>query len=259
MEYAIDKGWWPKAKKSEFDFARAYIDLQTPLQLSRIRVQRSRQLMRQKSNGNVSPQWVMRILRDHYEDTFLDGPYFNAALPDFLSLCMHSSPAEFTWGNTASSAVFILPDDSEHLARMWWSPVTPCTGLYIPVFAKAGRLPNVLSTAGRMGKTVTAPPRAKRDEFSEQSYWWLFRDLLDKIKGDETGTEFNKRRPLARAAFDRLEDKWAGQCKQVEQEAIARITSGKTADASRILDNFTKQCVEEAVATVNRLRKSMRT
>lgn len=31
----------------------------------------------------------MRILRDHYEGTFLGGPYFNAALPDFLTLCMH--------------------------------------------------------------------------------------------------------------------------------------------------------------------------
>ncbi len=46
VEYAIDKGWWPKDKKDEFDFARAYIDLKTPLQLSHLRVQRSRQLRR---------------------------------------------------------------------------------------------------------------------------------------------------------------------------------------------------------------------
>ena len=31
---------------------------------------------------------MKRILRDHYEDTFLEGPYFNPALPDFLTLCM---------------------------------------------------------------------------------------------------------------------------------------------------------------------------
>jgi len=197
----------------------------------------------------------MRILRDHYEDTFLDGPYFNAALPDFLTLCMHSSPAEFTWGNTASSAVFILPDESDRLARMWWTPVTPCTGLYLPVFARAGRLPKTLSTAGRMGKTVTAPPQAERDEFSEKSYWWLFRDLLDKIKGDETGTEFCNRQPAARAAFDRLERKWADQCQQVKQRSIDQIRSGRTADATRTLDDFTEKCVEEAVAAVNHLRR----
>jgi len=255
VDYAVEKGWWPKARRSEFDFARAYIDVKTPLQLSQLRVQRSRQLLRQKENGRVSPRWVMRILRDHYEDTFLDGPYFNAALPDFLTLCMHSSPAEFTWGNTASSAVFILPGESDRLARMWWTPVTPCTGLYLPVFARAGRLPKTLSTAGRMGKTVTAPPEAKRDEFSEKSYWWLFRDLLDKIKGDETGTEFCDRQPAARAAFDRLERKWADQCQQVKQRSIDQMTSGKTADATRTLDDFTEKCVEEAVAAVNRLRR----
>jgi len=257
VDYAVEKGWWPKHKKGRFDFAMAYIDLKTPLQLSQIRVQRARQLLGQKKDGNVSPRWVMRILRDHYEDTFLDGPYFNAALPDFLTLCMHSSPAEFTWGNTASSAVFILPDDSERLARMWWTPVTPCTGLYLPVFAGAGRLPKVLSTAGKMGKTVTPPPQAKRDEFSEQSYWWLFRDLLDKVKGDRIGTEFNKRQPVVRAAFDQLEKKWADQCRQVEGRSIAEINSGKSAGATRILDDFTAKCVGEAVATVNELRKSM--
>ena len=169
VQYAVEKGWWPRDKKSEFDFARAYIDLKTPLQLSHLRVQRSRQLLRRKENGEVSPRWVMRILRDHYEDTFLEGPYFNAALPDFLTLCMHSSPAGFTWGNTASSAVFVLPNDSDRLARIWWTPVTPCTGLYLPVFAAASRLPGVLATAGQMGKTVTAPPRARRDKFSERS------------------------------------------------------------------------------------------
>jgi len=258
VEYAIEKGWWPKDKKNDFDFARAYIDLKTPLQLSHLRVQRSRQLLCQKADGEVSPRWVMRILRDHYEDTFLNGPYFNAALPDFLTLCMHSSPAEFTWGNTASSAVFILPDGSDRLARMWWTPVTPCTGLYVPVFPAASRLPRVLSTAGQMGKTVTAPPQAKRDEFLENSYWWLFRDLLDNIKGDETGTEFSKRQPAARAVFDRLERKWMDQCKQAEQRSIDQMKSGKTADATQTLDDFTEKCVAEAIASVNRLRKDYR-
>jgi len=257
VDYAVDKGWWPKSKRDEFDFARAYIDLETPLHLSQLRVQRSRQLLCQKENGGVSPQWVMRILRDHFEDTFLNGPNFNAALPDFLTLCMHSSPAEFTWGNTASSAIFILPDNSERLAQMWWTPATPCTGLYIPVFAVASRLPKVLTVAGRQGKTVTPPLQAKRDEFSAKSYWWLFRDLLDKIKGDETGTEFDKRQPIVRSAFDRLEQKWMAQCREVEQRAITQRESREIAKMIRTLDDFTERCVQEAVATVNKLQQSM--
>jgi secernin len=189
----------------------------------------------------------MRVLRDHYEDTFLGGPNFNAALPDFLTLCMHSSPAEFTWGNTASSAVFLLPADSKRLAQMWWTPVTPCTGLYLPVFASASGLPEVLTAAGIEGKTVTPPPQAKPDQFSANSYWWLFRDLLDKIKGDETGTAFSERQPVARAAFDRLEQEWTARCKEVEQQAIAQRNSTP-------LDDFTRSCVDEAVTAASRLR-----
>ncbi len=250
VDYAIDRGWWPGNKRRDFDFARAYIDIKTPLQLSQLRVQRSRQLLCQKENGDVSPPWVMRVLRDHYEDTFLNGPNFNAALPDFLTLCMHSSPAGFTWGNTASSAVFILPADPGRIAQMWWTPVTPCTGLYLPVFATTGRLPKTLTTAGRRGKSVTPPHRAQPDSFSSKSYWWLFRDLLDAIKGDDTGTAFAKRQPLARATFNRLEQKWLAECQAVEQESIRQKSSSP-------LDRFTSRCVDEALESLKRLRQSL--
>ncbi len=79
---------------------------------------RSRQLLAEQQ-GQVTPQWMKRIARDHYEDTFLQGPYFDAADPDFHSLCMHSSAANFTWGNTASSCIAVLPR-----AR----PNCPCSG-----------------------------------------------------------------------------------------------------------------------------------
>jgi len=258
VDYAIDRGWWPREQKNDFDFARAYIDLKTPLQLSQLRVQRSHQLLCQKQDGDISPQWVMRVLRDHYEGTFLGGPNFNAALPDFLTLCMHSSPAGFTWGNTASSAVFLLPEKSDRLAQMWWTPVTPCTGLYIPVFAATGKLPDVVTRAGRQGKTVTAPDRAKPDTFSEKSYWWLFRDLLDRIKGDETGTRFRQRQPVVRKAFDRLERQWLDRSLNIEQLAITERGSGKQAQASRRLDEFTDSCVTEALETVTMLKRSMK-
>ena len=257
VDYAIDRGWWPREKKHDFDFARAYIDLKTPLQLSQLRVQRSNQLLCQKQDGDISPRWVMRVLRDHYEGTFLGGPNFNAALPDFLTLCMHSSPAGFTWGNTASSAVFLLPSTTDRLAQMWWTPVTPCTGLYIPVFAQGGRLPQVVSRAGSQGKTVTAPDQARPDTFSEKSYWWQFRDLLDRVKGDETGTRFRKRQPMVRKTFDLLERRWLKQATMIEHTALARRKSGSQAEATRGLDTFTDSCVAEALETVATLKSSM--
>jgi len=48
------------------------------------------------------------------------------------------------------------------------------------------------------------------------------------------------------------------QCKQVEQRSIDQMKLGKTADATRTLDDFTEKCVAEAVAAVNRLRKDYR-
>ena len=189
VPFAADKKW---LNEGDFDFAFTYTDFLKPLQLSHIRSQRNRQLLREatEKGGKVDVAWGRRMLRDHYEDTFLQGPYFNAALPDFLSVCMHSSPAGFTWGNTASSAIFELPNNDDHLSIMWWSPVTPCTGLYIPAFIDGESLPKILSAAGAFGKKEAPPPSATPDSSAAGSYWWMFRDLLDLIKGDELGTKF---------------------------------------------------------------------
>lgn len=258
VDYAVDKGWWPKNRRSEFDFALAYIDLKTPLQLSHIRVQRVRQLLEQKRHGQISPAWMMRILRDHYESTFLEGPYFNAALPDFLTICMHDSPAGFTWGNTASSAVFELPADPGRRAQLWWSPVTPCTGLYLPVFAGCKSLPETLSSAGPQGGRVTPPPKALRDSFSSKSYWWLFRDLLKAIKGDSIGSSFKQRQPIVRTAFDKLERRWHDESEQAQRDAASLVRAGRTGDAGRRLDALTASCVTTAVEAVGELKRRLR-
>ena len=83
---------------------------------------------------------MQRIARDHYQDTFLYGPYFDAANPDFLTLCMHVSPADFTWGNKASSCIAVLPATPEELPVFWWTPGPPCNGCYVPFFVHDSRL-----------------------------------------------------------------------------------------------------------------------
>jgi secernin len=186
------------------------ISLPIPLHLSHARAMRSRELLGQKKEGEVCPRWMMRTLRDHYDTTFLQGPYFNAALPDFLSICMHVSPAAFTWGNTASSAVFILPASKGRLPVFWWTACPPCTGLYLPFFVDGSKLPEILSTAGKAGKSVTAPPpEAVQDQFSPDSWWWQFRELHDMVRGDEIATMYNERQPMVRATFDAVEKKFA--------------------------------------------------
>jgi secernin len=167
--YAIKMGWWPAELVSSFDFARAYMDDRVPRQVSQLRAMRSRQLLAEQQ-GKITPQWMKRIARDHYEDTFLQGPYFDAADPDFHSLCMHSSTANFTWGNTASSCVAVLPSSANELPIFWWTPGPPCNGCYVPFFVHGSHLPDIVTNPGTFGKRVMSAEAASEDTFSAHSY-----------------------------------------------------------------------------------------
>lgn len=254
VQHAVDSGWWESAPGRPFDFARAYVDPGTPLQLSHIRLQRSRQLLGEaEAAGGVGVGEAQRVLRDHYEDTFLGGPYFNAALPDFLSLCMHSHPSDFTWGNTAGSAVFVLPKSGEGLAHLWWTPVTPCTGVYLPVFVDAGRVPGIFSTAGTAGVRECPPEHAPVDTYDEGSYWWRFRRLLDLVKGGESAWNFTENQPVVRQAFDALEQRWAAELPQVEKDALALRERGEHTAMADLLAGYTEACTRQALAVLDRL------
>src|SRR5919107_3759901 len=147
-DHARNAGWWRDEDGGRFDFAAAYTDPDVPLQVSHIRLQRSRQLLRDAMRGaGVDVAAARSVLRDHLEGTFLEGPYFNAARPDFMTLCMHSHPSGFTWGNTASSAVSVLPSD-DRPPHLWWAAATPCTSVYVPVFVNAGGVPEALERVG---------------------------------------------------------------------------------------------------------------
>jgi secernin len=216
--HALEAGWWPDEAAGTFDFAAAYTDPQVPLQISHIRLQRSRQLLREAvMGGRADVAAAASVLRDHYEGTFLEGPYFNAARPDFMTLCMHSHPSGFTWGNTASSAVFVLPSD-DRPPHLWWAAATPCTSVYVPVFVNAA---------------------GSADDF----YWWTFQRLLEAVKGDELGTAFPDRQPQVRDAFDQLETAWRAELDEV-------LEGGADAD---VLASFTQRCVDGALETANGL------
>lgn len=251
-QHCADAGWWPAATDAPFDFARGYADPQTPLQASHVRLQRSRQLLAEASvNAGVDLAAAQRILRDHYEDSFIGGPYFNAGLPDLLTLCMHEHPAGFTWGNTASSAIFMLSDAPDRLPHLWWSPVTPCTGVYLPVFIHAGTVPQALATAGPSGGTCH-PEKAVRDTFDPRSYWWRFQQLLDVVKGGELAWTFTQRQPIVRAAFDPLEQRWSAELPAVERQA-AQLREGDPSAAAKLLAEFTESCAEQALRTLTDL------
>jgi secernin len=252
VDYALRKQWWPAETPRPFDIAHAYIDETVPRQLSHIRAMRSQQLLAERS-GTITPQWMMRIARDHYEDTFLHGPYFDAADPDFLSLCMHVSPAGFTWGNSVSSCVAILPQASDEPPVFWWTPGPPCNGCYVPFFVHGSQLPAIVSQAGALGKCVVAPHRVDVDTFAPNSYWWLFRQLTDLVKGDSIKAlpgAYSARNQLVRKRFDPLEQEFAAELPEASR---AYAGSGDP----QLLDRFTVRCVERVVATLQDVLKEV--
>jgi secernin len=256
--YALEKGWWPEERREQFDFAGAYADEQVPRQVSHIRWMRSRQLLAEKA-GRITPQWMMRIARDHYEGSFLGGPYFDAADPDFHSICMHVSAAGFTWGNTASSCVAVLPQSPDEFPVFWWTPGPPCNGCYVPFFVHGGRLPGVVSNVGRLGRRVTPPPQAAHDAFSPDSYWWLFRQLMDQVKGDPIGSvpgRYPARNRIVRTRFDALERAFADRLPEVLGRAAETRKVGDEAVA-QVLDEFTTSCVGEVLIALEGLAREL--
>lgn len=256
IDYAIEKRWWKEERRSEFDFAKAFLDFEKPLQLSHIRVQRMKQLLKEgldNNQGRIGLPWSRRIMRDHYEDTFLEGPYMNAALPDFLTVCMHHSPAEFTWGNTASSSQFILPKEKDRFPVMWWLAGVPCTGVYIPFYPEAGPINPILSKAGAYGKHAMAPQDAEIDTYKDDSFWWIMRDLLETAKGDAYGGKFNIRQPIIREVYNDLERKWLLEAKIIEEKAM-NLKRENGEGYKQVLSEFTNKCVTEALKTTKKLK-----
>lgn len=250
---AISQDWWPDGREP-FDFADAYSDHETALQVSHIRYKRSQQLLGDLTDdGDFDLGSMQRILRDHYEETFLDGPKFNAALPDFLTICMHSSPAEFTWGDSVSSAIFELPTNDGGFAKMWWTPGPPCIGAYVPFYVESGRVPSVVSKAGTATREIVHPTAVSEDEAKAGSYWWEFKRLLDTMKGDDHGRDFETSQKIVRSRFDELESKFRHQAVDREAKARELYDRGRNEEGKDMLASFTETCLSDVRAEIDRV------
>lgn len=244
--YARDRGWWDQAGR--LDFAETFTDPYTPLQISHIRLQRSRQLLADAlKTGPVSFHEARRVLSDHYEGSFLEGPKFNPARPDFHTLCMHDHPAGFTWGNTATSTIAVLP--SAGRPYMWWAAATPCTSVYIPVTPGSGGLPQSLSRAGVHHAAGPNPEAAENDSAAADSYWWTFQQLLETVTGETLGTSYFERQPVVRARFDQLQAQWL--------DAVEELTQANASEEAWTA--LTSRCVDESQRTAHELIQQLRT
>jgi secernin len=156
---------------------------------------------------------------------------------------MHAHPSGFTWGNTAASAIAVLPERGR--PYLWWAAATPCTSLYVPVSARAGRLPAQLGKAGRHAPAGADPERAGADACADDSYWWIFQRLLEAVAGDELGSRYDERQPVVRKRFDALQERWLG-----EVDGLVRRDAPEEA-----WGDLTDRCVGESRATAQELLK----
>ena len=193
-EHAFKKRWW-NPDRGNFNFALAYSDHENySRQVSHIRLMRSRQLL-QEYRGTIDVAVIMRILRDHYEGTFLEGPQFHQFLPDFHTICMHNSPSGFTWGNTATSMVIELNPDEEGLPPLWVCYLPPCVGIY-NAYPFSENLPDMVTNPGKSGLKVWKAQEAPEDTFDEGSLWWRFNRILEGVLIDPDNRVHELRRLL---------------------------------------------------------------
>lgn len=171
MRNAIEKGWWPADKGESFDFALADADPQTQLAANLIRGKQVASVLDER-HGRIDVEWMFRISRDHPEEAFLDGPFFKAAIPDFLTVCMHDSPANFTWGITAATNVFVLPGkDAEIVPVAYYSANVPCCSVFSA--AKGGRghaSPSHRETSQECSRRIATPDSGADPEDSHRSW-----------------------------------------------------------------------------------------
>ena len=233
IDYAVNKGWWVKDQKDSFNFEKAY-GLKTgvyKMQNERAHTRQtcSQRLLEEKK-GQVTARWMMLIARDRSSNPSID------------------------LDQTASSCVAILPDTADELPVFWWCAATPGSSCYVPFFVQGSKLPEIVSTAGPVGKVIIPPREVDIDSFSDQSYWWLFRDLCDKVNLD-----WKERNAIVRSEFDALEKEFAAGIPAVMTEAVRLRRAGKEDAAAQVLDDYTAQCIRQSVVKVNELRGSFGT
>lgn len=218
-------------KELPFDFAFSFSNHETyARQVSHIRWMRSRQLL-SEHKGRIDAFTMMGFLRDHYEDTFLQGPLFNAFVPDFLTICMHDSPAGFTWGNTATSCIVELSPDGSEPPLIWFCYLPPCSSVYMHLTFQTD-LPSELTNAGTAGMTVQPPEQAPPDTFHPGSLWWRMQRIYDCVKIDPAN-----RFGQLRKQFDAVERNIAQRALQTRQDILTdrQAAAGFMTDQVRML------------------------
>ena len=216
-------------------FAKAYT---LPASRQRNALPRRRRMMKLLTGifdkeGKVGFSDLQTIFRDHSEDE-VNAPRFGAMTGNNVSVCMHAC----SWEEAQTAASMYMSYEAETgILRFLWAPGTPCTSLYLPVWWIPGEelhLPDILSAGGEF--------------YSEESLWWTTERLSSLISTDEErfGEAVNRKLSLLEKTFLRREQERLTVVKRL-------IAEGNSFEAQQMLNQFTKECADEAAEQMKEL------
>lgn len=213
VEYAIKMGWCKSPK--EFNFAKCYSPKNYPYKSSQTRIQRVKQLITPKI-GKITPNDIMAILSDHYENTSMYKTAHNN--PHYRTIC--------TKRTVASMIAHLRSWLPKQLQLIWYATSSPCISIYLPIYTAITEIPKPYLT-GKGGKDMS--------NYNSNSAWWIFKKL--QLTVDENYEEYQS---IIRREWIKFHERELKQISKFEEEIIKLLKRGEEEKATKMLTNFTK-------------------
>lgn len=231
IKNAIDKGWIIEGQT--FNPAKAWTidDCVFAESEGFVRYARLNDLMNR--SNEITPEYIMGILRDHYDDEDVLSTIYSPATAKIPCICSH--PGGVSGCVTAASMVAELRKDvpKELAFTAWTSMAPPCCSIFRPVY-NTGKLPENLSGAHAM--------------YEQKENWWTFIELERYI-----ALNYDKWAAPVKESFKALEKEFLDEAEHIE--------STYNGDVS-VLDEFSARAVKRSYDLardhIDNIKKTMR-
>lgn len=211
VEYAIEMGWCESPE--DFNFARCYSPKDYPYRSSQTRYERAWRLISPKIS-EITPNDIMEILSDHYEDTYMYKTAHNN--PYYRTIC--------TKRTVASMITHLRPWLPRQLQLIWYAMSSPCISIFIPVYSATTNIPEPYLT-GTGGKDMS--------NYNPNSAWWIFKKL--QIIVDE---DYDEHQPIIREEWRQFHQQELTQTSSFEEEVSNLLEKGEEEEAIRRINEF---------------------
>lgn len=234
VEYAKEKGWFDG--KVPFNFARVYTDFGKWPDFADVRQNRAMQLL-QARRGEITPEYVERILRDHYEEDSFINMRFGPMSSVFRTLDYYP----FYGHSVTSMMTHLRRDESipEEMRYVYYSTLSsPGCSIFMPFYLNA-KVPEKLAIG--------------TDKYSVDSPWWTFEKLMRM-------TEYNQAvfMPMLAATWKDVELLQGDMKWNAEREAKALFEQGKKDEAMKVLSDLMAQNLDRNLTVATKLQESFK-